>query len=114
MYVSLRAIALPLRNISVNARILATYWSSSTANKQFRTVLDPENFPNLLRFFTEYSPYFFAGVFTLHSRPQPFSSLFCQLLIIFSFDDRTIPHISRRCNSDTSCSVRSPKCTEHS
>ena len=28
-------------------------------------VLAPENFPNLLPFFTEFSPHFFGGVFTL-------------------------------------------------
>jgi hypothetical protein len=37
----------------------------SAANKQYRPVLAPENFPNLLPFFTEDSPHFFAGVFTL-------------------------------------------------
>jgi hypothetical protein len=66
----LRAITLPLRNISVNARNLATYWSFSPANKQFRPVLAPENFPNPLPFFTEHSPYFFAEGFTLLSPPQ--------------------------------------------
>jgi len=39
-------------------------------------------------------------------------AIFCQLLIIFSFDDGTIPHISRRRNSDISCSVLSPKFME--
>jgi hypothetical protein len=66
----LLAITLPLRKVSVNAWNLATYWSFSAVNKQFRSVLDLANFPSLLPFFTEYSPYFSAAGFTLRSRPQ--------------------------------------------
>jgi hypothetical protein len=106
----LRAIALPLRNISVNAWNLATYWSSPAANKQFRPVLGPENFPNLLPFFTENSPYSFAGVFTLHSRPQPFLCSFA--CSSFAFDDSAILRISRRRNSENSFSGLSPRFIE--
>jgi hypothetical protein len=47
------AITLPLRKVSVNAWNLATYWSFSAVNKQFRPVLALANFPNLVLFFTE-------------------------------------------------------------
>jgi hypothetical protein len=51
--VFLWAIALPLGKVSVNAWNLATYWSFSAVNKQFRSVLALANFPNPLPFFTE-------------------------------------------------------------
>jgi hypothetical protein len=70
----LRAIPLPLRNLSVNAWNLATYWSFFFDDKQFCPVLAPENFPNLIPFFPENSPYFSAEGFTLRSRPQHFST----------------------------------------
>jgi hypothetical protein len=51
--VFLCAITLPLRKVSVNAWNLATYWSFSAVNEQFRSVLALANFPNLVPFFTE-------------------------------------------------------------